>query len=1124
MNGRALVGRERELQALDAAIVEAAHERRVLLFSGEPGIGKTRMLEELATRAVARHFTVAWGRMWEVGLTPPFWPWLQVLGSIETPSDPAPPLGSLDTAAGAAARLTRFGQVRSFLLRRAALGPLALLLDDLHAADLSSLELLEYLLPELLASPVLVAVAARESDASVQALARLARSLRAAQRYPLARLGSAEVEKLVDGRAPAAQLFALSEGNPLFVEELVASHRAHGSLGLPQLSSVRTVIFERVSRLPEPTRRALTAAAVVGRDFRGRVVEAMVCSPAQHEPSAVESCAVESRAVEGRSVVGGAVGGRAVEGGAAGACAAVELASEAAANERGAGGVTGLEVASRLQPALALGMVGVSSPDTFRFSHALVAEAIADALDPSERAGLHLAAAQAIARHTPSESAAIAHHLLCAGGLAAAAAVAAAERAARESMARLAFEDAAALLERALQALELAGGASQRRRAELLCANVEALQHAAHHGAAADKCDEAVGIVRALLGSGSESGSESAAAPASPALGELFARIALARGLELQPGRTDPRLVALLAEALERLAPSCTVLRAKLLARLAAAEQPARDPSGPVARALEAIELAAELEPRDRLEVMYVATGALLEYIDPTRLSGLHRQVLALARDQRWIATHTRLRMCFAALQCGDRGALEQAVAAFEAEAAALALPQWQRHVPLLRALVALLDGEFARAAAEAAQSEAISRALGDVGAEWRMGVHRAMAVWTQTAPVDVGSQVRLVPAAIGRAPIAAWFALQSGDRAAVQAALADVGSELPFDPDFAVMVGCAVAFAGGAARARQVYALLLARAVCPVLASMVGSAVFELYERVLLVLASAAGEHDAIDRHAAAALAMAESLASPVWVARVRADHADALERRGRTGDAERARELRALAGRAARRLGMPGLLERCGPSDPGDPVADEPPAQRQRPGVATPAVDAPDDPTLARARSLGFTRRGALWALAGLGEEAIVKDSRGVQMLARLVAEAGRPLHVLDLSAAGAAGSADGGDAGPALDRTAREQYRARLAALAEARDEAEALADRGRLERVNAEIDALGAELERAFGLGGRERRIGAASERARSNVQRRISHAIEQIQEASPRLGEHLLGAVRTGVYCVYQPRP
>jgi hypothetical protein len=139
---------------------------------------------------------------------------------------------------------------------------------------------------------------------------------------------------------------------------------------------------------------------------------------------------------------------------------------------------------------------------------------------------------------------------------------------------------------------------------------------------------------------------------------------------------------------------------------------------------------------------------------------------------------------------------------------------------------------------------------------------------------------------------------------------------------------------------------------------------------------------------------------------------------------------------------------------------------------------------------------------------------------MLARLVQEPGSLVHVLDLVGAG---HTDGGDAGPALDARARAQYRARAAELMAERDEAEAAADRGRLDRANHELELLTAELERAFGLGGRERRVGSASERARSNAQRRIAHALEQVRAASARLGEHLVASVRTGTYCAYQPK-
>src|SRR5258705_13759644 len=93
----ALVGRDRELGALDAALASLLAGRRpLLMLSGEPGIGKTRLLEALASRVVAAAGNAAWGRTLEVGMTPSFWPWIQVLSALETASDCAPALGSLE--------------------------------------------------------------------------------------------------------------------------------------------------------------------------------------------------------------------------------------------------------------------------------------------------------------------------------------------------------------------------------------------------------------------------------------------------------------------------------------------------------------------------------------------------------------------------------------------------------------------------------------------------------------------------------------------------------------------------------------------------------------------------------------------------------------------------------------------------------------------------------------------------------------------------------------------------------------------------------------------------------------------------------------------------------------------
>jgi hypothetical protein len=86
----------------------------------------------------------------------------------------------------------------------------------------------------------------------------------------------------------------------------------------------------------------------------------------------------------------------------------------------------------------------------------------------------------------------------------------------------------------------------------------------------------------------------------------------------------------------------------------------------------------------------------------------------------------------------------------------------------------------------------------------------------------------------------------------------------------------------------------------------------------------------------------------------------------------------------------------------------------------------------------------------------------------------------------------------------------------------EEAEALGDLGRAERAREELDALARELSRAFGLGGRSRRAGAAAERARTAVQRRVRDAIRRIGEHAPELAEHLDHAVRTGTFCAYRP--
>jgi hypothetical protein len=112
--------------------------------------------------------------------------------------------------------------------------------------------------------------------------------------------------------------------------------------------------------------------------------------------------------------------------------------------------------------------------------------------------------------------------------------------------------------------------------------------------------------------------------------------------------------------------------------------------------------------------------------------------------------------------------------------------------------------------------------------------------------------------------------------------------------------------------------------------------------------------------------------------------------------------------------------------------------------------------------------------------------------------------------------------GDAGEMLDTKAKQAYRRRLAEIDDDIDNARAAGDHVRETQADAEREFLIAELSRAVGLGGPDRRAGSASERARAGVTRAIPQAIARINEHQPDLGQHLEPAIRTGTYCSYLP--
>src|SRR5262245_53043198 len=168
------VGRERALGALREALELAAAGRgNLLLVNGEPGIGKTRLAEELASQAGTAGFQAVWARCWEGAGAPAFWPWIQVVRAYASAKEPAALRSELGATGGEVARLVPeiaelshdrpappdvgpeearfrlFDNLAAFLRRAARSAPLLVVLDDLHWADEASLQLLGFLAGDL---------------------------------------------------------------------------------------------------------------------------------------------------------------------------------------------------------------------------------------------------------------------------------------------------------------------------------------------------------------------------------------------------------------------------------------------------------------------------------------------------------------------------------------------------------------------------------------------------------------------------------------------------------------------------------------------------------------------------------------------------------------------------------------------------------------------------------------------------------------------------------------------------------------------------------------------------------------------------------------------------------------
>jgi len=324
-----LVGRADELARLQAHVDRAVDGRpSAVLVAGDAGVGKTRLLDELARRATGRGVRVLTGHcvdLGDVGL--PYLPFVDLLRPVVADPGLAPglaghpvlaglltgrPDSSLDHAdrGGSLARVTLrppaddgrlqlFEAVAALLAELAADTPLLVVLEDLHWADRSSRDLLRYLLARLVDDPIAVVASYRADDLHRRhplrpLLAELVR-LPGVERLTVDPLPDADVGVLVraladaSGGVPAGtveDVVARAEGNAFYAEELLAAGLAGEALPL----ALADVLLARVEQLTPAAQQVLRVAAVAGRQVRHELVSAVSSqSPQETEQALAEA-------------------------------------------------------------------------------------------------------------------------------------------------------------------------------------------------------------------------------------------------------------------------------------------------------------------------------------------------------------------------------------------------------------------------------------------------------------------------------------------------------------------------------------------------------------------------------------------------------------------------------------------------------------------------------------------------------------------------------------------------------------------------------------------------------------------------------------------------------------------
>jgi predicted ATPase/DNA-binding SARP family transcriptional activator len=892
-----MIGRVAELAEIERWLAGGRRDpqtrtERLLLVSGDPGIGKTRLLAEVATRAHATGTLVLAGWAPEETLVP-FQPFLEALGhyvsaaSVEELRETAreygaellrllpelrrrlPELPPTDTGDSETERYRLFEAVVGLLGRVSASVPVLIVLDDIHWADRPTLMLLRHLARAPQAQGLSIIGGYRSTERSSEAFGMSLASLRhdrLVTQVDLRGLPEREAARLVAlrvGGPPtedfAHALYAETEGNPFFIEEIlrhlddagVEAPSAGASdlrrFGLPD--DVRDVISRRIGRLSDDAIESMRVASVIGRDFDGALLERVLDIDEERFLGALDE----------------SLAGRLVD-----------------------------ELESR--------------PGHYGFTHALIRETLYGGMSTARRARMHRRVGVALEEMVPNPSERhvneLAHHFTrAASPQDAERAVRYAMQAGEQASLMLAHEEAAEHYARALEVLEQFQPDETARRCEVLIELGEARVRSGERPQAWPVFREAAALA-AELGDG-----------------EALARAAIgaSRRYVQPPGVVDQDLIGLLEQALEMAAGERSVKRVLLLARLTGALYYSDQRDRMRRLSAEATVIAAEL--RDPQARALAAAARRRAYWGPghleRRLSD-STQLLQAAQEaddidlmlqgHAWLAVDL--------LEAGDRTAVEAQIGAFNAGARRLRQPLFTWQSGVWSAMKALLAGHLSTAERLAAEALAAGIRPEGVTAPQYYAIQMLAIRREQARMAELETATRDLVAANPNRP--AW-------RAGLATLLAETGrldeaqpeldalaakrfEDVPEDGDWMIAMTLLADVAtelGDAERAALLHGLLLpyrkGSVVVGIAAVCLGSTA-----RYLGRLALVMGDTGTALGHLELALRSNTALRASVQLAHTQLDYAAAL------GPGTKAREHVAAAEKTAQELHLPAVERR--------------------------------------------------------------------------------------------------------------------------------------------------------------------------------------------------------------------